>query len=62
MENLEMIENSQLKNTFRTNGQFSKKQYSSLYIGDLAYYIEEKDILNIFSKMSGLVSMYVLDL
>ena len=59
MENLEMIENSQLKNTFRTNGQFSKKQYSSLYIGDLAYYIEEKDILNIFSKMSGLVSVRI---
>ena len=44
---------------FKNSTNFLGKKNSSLYIGDLSTKVREDDILNIFSKMSGLESVRI---
>ena len=44
---------------FKNPSKFLEKKNSSLYIGDLSTKVREDDILNIFSKMSGLESVRI---
>ena len=57
MVNFNILEKNQTENQFMKEEKYFKKKCSSLYIGDLTPQIEEKHILNIFSKMYGLVSV-----
>ncbi len=53
------LENIDSKKDFENTPKIFKKKNSSLYIGDLSTRIQENDILNIFSKMSGLESVRI---
>jgi RNA recognition motif-containing protein len=53
------LENTVPIKNFEITSKIFKKKNSSLYIGDLSTKIQENDILNIFSKMSGLESVRI---
>lgn len=59
MKNVEIIENTYIPQKSRKKEVILKKENFSLYVGDLSVKVEEKDILNIFSKMSGLLSVRI---
>jgi RNA recognition motif-containing protein len=53
------LENKDSNKNFENTSKIFKKKNCSLYIGDLSTKIQENDILNIFSKMSGLESVRI---
>jgi len=59
MKNSEKIKQFRLNYKTEKLKVFSRKKNTSLYIGDLSPTIEEEDVLNSFSKMSGLLSVII---
>ena len=51
--------NANENKNYKNSTNFLGKKNSSLYIGDLSTKVREDDILNIFSKMSGLESVRI---
>lgn len=59
MKNRDILENIYFPKKTGKKEVIYKKENFSLYVGDLSAQVEEKDILNIFSKMSGLLSVRI---